>query len=55
MKEALDIAVWIGFGFILFIFLRGMNETQVQKHKDKLEEFEKKNNTTDIDNKEETK
>jgi arginine exporter protein ArgO len=38
MKEILDIIVWGGFIFILFIYLRGMNETQVQKHKDKLDE-----------------
>ena len=43
MKEALDIIVWGGFIFILFIFLRGMNETQVKKHEKKLEEIEKKN------------
>ena len=47
MKEILDIVVWIGFGFILFIFLRGMNETQVQKHKDKLEEAEKRTQKTE--------
>ncbi|MEA3290161.1 MAG: hypothetical protein U9Q04_08275 [Campylobacterota bacterium] len=37
MKEILDIIVWGGFIFILFIFIRGMNETQVEKHKQKLE------------------
>lgn len=37
MKEILDVIVWGGFIFILFIYLRGMNETQVQKHKDKLD------------------
>jgi len=42
MKEILDILVWAGFIFVLFIFIRGMNETQVQKHKDKLEQAEKK-------------
>lgn len=42
MKEILDIAVWVGFAFILFIFLRGMNDTQVQKHKEKLEEAQKR-------------
>ncbi|MCD4756883.1 MAG: hypothetical protein K8R39_01285 [Arcobacteraceae bacterium] len=41
MKETLDIIVWVGFAYILFIFLRGMNDTQVQKHKDKLEKIEK--------------
>ena len=42
MKEILDVIVWIGFAFILFIFLRGMNETQTQKNLDKLEEIEKR-------------
>jgi hypothetical protein len=42
MKEILDILVWIGFGFLLFVFLRGFNETQVKKHKDKLDEVEKR-------------
>lgn len=43
MKEILNIIVWAGFIYILFIFLRGMNETQVKKHQDKLAEIEKKN------------
>lgn len=42
MKEILDIVVWIGFAFLLFVFLRGFNEQQVKKHKDKLDEIEKK-------------
>lgn len=42
MKEILDIVVWVGFAFLLFVFLRGFNEQQVKKHKDKLEEIEKK-------------
>jgi arginine exporter protein ArgO len=41
MKEVLDIIVWGGFIFLLFIFLRGMNETQTQKHVDMLEKSEK--------------
>ncbi len=40
MKEILDVVVWVGFAFVLFIFLRGMNETQVQKHQDKLAQAE---------------
>ena len=40
MKEILDILVWGGFIFILFIFLRGMNETQVEKHKERLKKEE---------------
>lgn len=50
MKEVLDTVVLIGFIYILFIFIRGMNETQVEKHKKKLEEAQNKsdniNNTT---------
>lgn len=42
MKEILDVIVWGGFIFILFIYLRGMNETQVQKHQDKLDQAEQK-------------
>ena len=41
MKEILDIVVLVGFVYILFIFLRGMNETQVEKHKERLEKIEK--------------
>ncbi|MEA3512175.1 MAG: hypothetical protein U9R37_01095 [Campylobacterota bacterium] len=51
MKEILDIAVWIGIAFVLFIFLRGMNETQVQKHKDKLDEIDKRNKEKEEENK----
>ena len=42
MKEIFDIVVWVGFAFLLFVFLRGFNEQQVKKHQDKLEEIEKK-------------
>ncbi len=42
LKEILDIIVWGGFIYILFIFIRGMNETQVQKHKDMLEKNEQR-------------
>lgn len=53
MKEIFDVIVWVGFAYILFIFLRGMNETQVEKHKNKLEEAEKNNKK--INSKEEEK
>lgn len=39
----MNVLVWAGFIYILFIFLRGMNETQVKKHQEKLDEIEKKN------------
>ena len=42
MKETLDIIVWAGFIFLLFIFLRGMNEQQIQKHDTMLKESEEK-------------
>ncbi|MEA3315811.1 MAG: hypothetical protein U9Q30_08155 [Campylobacterota bacterium] len=41
MKEFFDIVVWVGFAYILFIFIRGMNETQVEKHKNKLDKNKK--------------
>ncbi len=42
MKEILDVIVWGGFIYILFIFIRGMNDTQTQKNLERLEEIEKK-------------
>ena len=50
MKEILDVIVWGGFVFILFIFLRGMNETQTQKNLDRLEKAENKNKNIQKDN-----
>jgi hypothetical protein len=43
MKEILDTTVWIGLGYILFIFLRGMNETQTNKHNEALKKRDKEN------------
>jgi len=51
LKEVLDVIVWAGFIFILFIFLRGMNETQVQKHQDMLEKNEQKRKEKEEQNK----
>jgi len=42
LKEILDTVMWIGMAFVLFIFLRGMNETQTQKNLDRLDEIERK-------------
>ena len=42
MKEIIDIIVIVLFVFILFVILRGFNEQQVKKHKDMLEEAERK-------------
>ena len=43
MTDVINVIVWGGMVYFLFIFLRGMNETQVKKHQDKLDEIEKKN------------
>ena len=40
MKEILDTIVTIGIIYIIFIVARGMNETQVKKHLDRLEKQE---------------
>ena len=42
MKEVLDVVVWTGFIYILFIYIRGMNESQVKKHQEQLEKNEQK-------------
>jgi len=42
LKEIISVIVWGGFIYLLFVFLRGMNETQVKKHQDKLDEIEKR-------------
>jgi len=42
MKEILDVIVWGGFIFLLFLFVRGMNDTQTQKHADMLEKTAKR-------------
>jgi len=43
LAEIINVIVWGGMAYLLFVFLRGMNETQVKKHQDKLDEIEKKN------------
>jgi len=43
LTDVINVIVWGGMIYFLFIFLRGMNETQVKKHQDKLDEIEKKN------------
>ena len=43
MTDVINVIVWGGMIYFLFVFLRGMNETQVKKHQDKLDEIEKKN------------
>lgn len=48
MKEVLDILVWLGFIVILTMFIVGFNKQQIQKHEDKLDERQKKNNDKTI-------
>jgi len=43
LTDVINVIVWGGMAYLLFVFLRGMNETQVKKHQDKLDEIEKKN------------
>jgi len=45
MKDILDIVVWVGFIYLLFIFLRGLNETQIQKHDQRLRDKKHDNKT----------
>jgi hypothetical protein len=40
MKEILNIFVWGGMIYFLFIFLRGMNEQQIQKHDEAIKKNE---------------
>jgi len=47
MMEVLNVIAWIGFAYILFIYIRGMNETQVQKHVDMLDKNKKKKEEQD--------
>lgn len=42
MKEILDTIILILFVFMAAMFIIGFNKQQIQKHKDKLDEIEKK-------------
>lgn len=42
MKEILDVIVLILFVFFVAMFIIGFNKQQIQKHKDKLDEIEKR-------------
>lgn len=50
MADVINVIVWGGMIYFLFVFLRGMNETQVKKHQDKLDEIEKKNAEKNLEN-----
>jgi len=47
VKEILDIVVWGGIIYILFIILRGMNEQQIKKHDDAIKKAQSQGNDTD--------
>jgi len=47
MKDILDTVVLVLFVYLLFVFLRGFNEEQVQKHKDLLEKAKKRREELD--------
>ncbi|XPV70267.1 MAG: hypothetical protein ACNI25_06750 [Halarcobacter sp.] len=53
MKEILDVIVLVLFVFMIFMFIKGFNKQQIQKHIDKMDEIEKKkqmkSNKEDID------
>ncbi|QKF82009.1 hypothetical protein [Halarcobacter ebronensis] len=42
MKEIFDTIIIILFIFMIFMFIRGFNKQQIDKHRKKLEENEKK-------------
>lgn len=42
MKEIIDVIVFILFAVMVFAFIRGFNKQQIEKHKKRLEELEKK-------------
>ena len=42
MKEIIDVIVIVLFSFMVFMFIRGFNKQQVEKHNKKLDELEKK-------------
>lgn len=44
MKEIIDTIVFVLFALILAFFIIGLNKQQIQKHKEKLDKMEKKNN-----------
>jgi len=47
VKDILDVIVWIGMIYILFVFLRGMNETQMKKHDERIKENQERQNKND--------
>lgn len=47
MKEVLDTIIIVMFVIIVFGFIRGFNKQQVDKHKKRLDELEKKEDIND--------
>ena len=45
MKEILDVIVIILFVFMIFMFIKGFNKQQIDKHTKKLKEIEEKKNS----------
>lgn len=44
MKEIIDTIVLILFAFMVFMFIKGFNKQQIDKHNKKIDELEKKDN-----------
>ena len=42
MKDIIDIVVLALFVFMVFMFIRGFNKQQIDKHNKKIEELEKR-------------
>lgn len=45
MKEILDIVVLVLFVFFVFMFIKGFNKQQIEKHKNRVDTTTKKNST----------
>ena len=41
MKEILDVIILILFAFMIFMFIKGFNKQQIEKHAKKIDENEK--------------
>ena len=45
MKDIIDIVVLALFVFMVFMFIKGFNKMQIDKHNKKIEELEKRKKT----------
>lgn len=41
MKEVLDVIVLVLFVFMIFMFIKGFNKQQIEKHKDRMDSSNK--------------